>query len=616
MPGTPYRSRSWSSRFWRARRVAGDAVRAPPMRRRDGDGGDPRARRERRAGGRRGRARARRTRARTTGERAGAAGIGVGRAAPVGSAVRDALSTGPSAIEARLVTMRAARIRRARRTRVRRGRAAAMRSARYPESVTGTIPRMRDVDGPLSAPGLLRAVGLLPDGPLPWGRPVPGRSRASSSWSSPEPLPTAPIELTRVGKWLEHVPGLLLDGAAPHVARAGRPSRVVLAAVARPCSTSGRPPRRSADGWRRWARTTLGDRRPYAGGHWLKTLRTLPSTRVWWAATEAIEEYEDALLAAFAAAVPAAERAALPDPDGRAAVRQPATPDRRAQGERPVRVAAARAGRGRRRRRRGSSSLPDGDAEGARGEPARAEAARASRRRRRPRRRRHGPVAAGALGARIGPPAGGAADGHARRSGRDPDGRGRRAAARRARRADRGEAAAGHRPDPGRQGARRPQGERGLQLRPRGAVVPGGARPGHRGAAAHAVIAVVPAAGSGADLGSRVTVEVDGATDTYTLVGSAEADPRRGGCRSPRRSGARCGRGGGRRGRGQDAARRRDVPGAVGRLARRRAVRRGPLRRPGRRRACARPRRAPPGSATRGRACPGCSRRRCGRCAR
>ena len=62
-------------------------------------------------------------------------------------------------------------------------------------------------------------------------------------------------------------------------------------------------------------RTTLGDRRPYAGGHWLMTLRALPSTRVWWAATEAIEEYEDALLAAFADTVPASERAALRDPE-------------------------------------------------------------------------------------------------------------------------------------------------------------------------------------------------------------------------------------------------------------------------------------------------------------
>jgi transcription elongation factor GreA len=40
-----------------------------------------------------------------------------------------------------------------------------------------------------------------------------------------------------------------------------------------------------------------------------------------------------------------------------------------------------------------------------------------------------------------------------------------------------------------------------------------------------AVIAVVPAAGAGADLGSTITVEIDGVTDTYTLVGTAEADP-------------------------------------------------------------------------------------------
>jgi transcription elongation factor GreA len=40
-----------------------------------------------------------------------------------------------------------------------------------------------------------------------------------------------------------------------------------------------------------------------------------------------------------------------------------------------------------------------------------------------------------------------------------------------------------------------------------------------------AVIAVVPAAGAGADLGSKITVEIDGMTDTYVLVGTAEADP-------------------------------------------------------------------------------------------
>jgi transcription elongation factor GreA len=61
-------------------------------------------------------------------------------------------------------------------------------------------------------------------------------------------------------------------------------------------------------------RTPLGDPRPHAGGHWLKTLSGLDRLRVWWAETEAAEEYEDGLLEAFAAAVPADAAAALHDP--------------------------------------------------------------------------------------------------------------------------------------------------------------------------------------------------------------------------------------------------------------------------------------------------------------
>ena len=65
---------------------------------------------------------------------------------------------------------------------------------------------------PLTAPALLREVGLMPDGPVPWGRPVPARRAGVFVVELPAPLATAPIELTRVGKWLEHVPTLTLDG--------------------------------------------------------------------------------------------------------------------------------------------------------------------------------------------------------------------------------------------------------------------------------------------------------------------------------------------------------------------------------------------------------------------
>src|SRR5260221_3614360 len=57
-------------------------------------------------------------------------------------------------------------------------------------------------------------------------------------------------------------------------------------------------------------RTPLGDRKPHAGGHWLKTLRGLDRARIWWAQTSAAEEYEDALFSAFADGVDASPEAA------------------------------------------------------------------------------------------------------------------------------------------------------------------------------------------------------------------------------------------------------------------------------------------------------------------
>src|SRR5206468_2418468 len=51
------------------------------------------------------------------------------------------------------------------------------------------------------------------------------------------------------------------------------------------------------------------------GGHWLRTLRSLDGVRVWWAATGAPEEYEDALFSAFAEGIPDTDLAAVPDLD-------------------------------------------------------------------------------------------------------------------------------------------------------------------------------------------------------------------------------------------------------------------------------------------------------------
>jgi transcription elongation factor GreA len=165
---------------------------------------------------------------------------------------------------------------------------------------------------PLDAASLLRAVGLMADGPGVWGRPMRGPGAGVFIVELPSPPATAPLELTRIGKWLEHVPTLRLDGmettskaVAARLAAFWIPSTTVL--------YIGTSQQSMAQRVAAIERTPLGDRRPYSGGHWLNTLRGLEQARVWWAATDATEEYEDALFAAFAASVPEADRARLHD---------------------------------------------------------------------------------------------------------------------------------------------------------------------------------------------------------------------------------------------------------------------------------------------------------------
>jgi transcription elongation factor GreA len=164
----------------------------------------------------------------------------------------------------------------------------------------------------ISAPELIRTAGLLADGPVVWGRPVPARRGGIFVVELAEPRPTAPLELTRIGKWLERVPDLRLDGERPssralaaRLAAFWLPSARVLYVGSTDGSIGGR-----VEAIRN---TVLGDRRPHGGGHWLQTLVGIERTRIWWAATDAVEETEDALFSAFAETIPAAERAALPD---------------------------------------------------------------------------------------------------------------------------------------------------------------------------------------------------------------------------------------------------------------------------------------------------------------
>jgi transcription elongation factor GreA len=200
-----------------------------------------------------------------------------------------------------------------------------------------------------------------------WGRPVPAQGPGVFVVELPAPLATAPIELTRVGKWVERVASLRLDGERPgsralaaRLASFWLPSQTVLYIGASDASVG----RRVAA----MARTELGDRRPASGGHWLKTLRSLDGVRVWWAPTDATEEYEDALFSGFADRVPESDQAGLRD----RAVVLPWANLRRPTGERKatgltgsvladvVDAPAARTY---------VVEVPDGDADGARGDP-------------------------------------------------------------------------------------------------------------------------------------------------------------------------------------------------------------------------------------------------------
>jgi transcription elongation factor GreA len=147
---------------------------------------------------------------------------------------------------------------------------------------------------------LLRALGLLVDGPAQWTRPVPSRRPGVFVVELPNGLPDAPIDIVAVRRWLERVPEMKLDGETATPADVAKrlhefwlPNEPVLYV--------GRSARAVGARVSSMYATPLGDAKPYSAGHWLRTLSVLPDLRVWWADTDAHEEYEDALLSEIAA---------------------------------------------------------------------------------------------------------------------------------------------------------------------------------------------------------------------------------------------------------------------------------------------------------------------------
>ncbi|MFV2062144.1 MAG: transcription elongation factor GreA [Chloroflexota bacterium] len=166
-----------------------------------------------------------------------------------------------------------------------------------------------------SAAELLRSVGLDIDGPARWGTKPPSRASGIFAIEAASATRFAPFDIVELRRWLERVPELLLDGERP--SDSGLADRLRSFWV--PGQTLlyvGRTAKSLAPRVAALYATELGYRRPHSGGHWLKTLRDQHKLRLWWAETDAPEEYEDAVLAAFAEAVPADVRAKLPQQAG------------------------------------------------------------------------------------------------------------------------------------------------------------------------------------------------------------------------------------------------------------------------------------------------------------
>ncbi len=163
-----------------------------------------------------------------------------------------------------------------------------------------------------STSDLLRSLGLSVDGPARWGNPVASRAAGVFVVELPGGADSPPIDMISVRRWVERVPAMLLDGE-PSTAQEVARQLAAFWLPGEPILYVGRSAKSIGARVGSMYATELGDARPYPAGHWLKTLSVLTSMRVWWAETNAHEEYEDALLAAVAGRASPEAIATLPD---------------------------------------------------------------------------------------------------------------------------------------------------------------------------------------------------------------------------------------------------------------------------------------------------------------
>jgi transcription elongation factor GreA len=145
---------------------------------------------------------------------------------------------------------------------------------------------------------LLRSQGLPVEGPVLWGKPILGGGPGVFIVEMAAPAPKVSINADAIREWLGRAPDLRLDGKYPSVADLQSrlasfwlPSQAILYIGSSQKSVSARVAG--------IYKTPLGERRPQSAGYWLKTLKDLTKTRIWWAPTNDPELYEDQLIEAF-----------------------------------------------------------------------------------------------------------------------------------------------------------------------------------------------------------------------------------------------------------------------------------------------------------------------------
>jgi hypothetical protein len=196
------------------------------------------------------------------------------------------------------------------------------RYASQPQKRMGQPPnRTESKNMPSTVIDLLREAGIELTGKVRWGETpkcsMPGIYIVSMSASEHEnrcTLDWAPISLDKIKCWIDKVRTFELDGA-----KQPAPDQITerLSGFWLPDESIvyiGQTTAKLGKRVRQYYKTKLGDKRPHAGGHWIKTLSNLSEMYVYYAACSDPHEKEDALMKIFIDSVSKKTLAILRDP--------------------------------------------------------------------------------------------------------------------------------------------------------------------------------------------------------------------------------------------------------------------------------------------------------------